>query len=366
MRIDRTSYAPPIPRDAARFGIAFIGCGSVVRRWQLPQYLQAGFRVVGLWDRSPEALTEAARSHPALRTYPSLEALLDDPEVAVVDIATYVTGRAELICRALAAGKHVLAQKPICRDRAELEEIRRAAAAAPACHCAINFNGRWAPPWRAATGLIRNGVIGEIVAITHIHDIAMSWLPDPERHGSSLFLLSDYMIHWLDISLEWLGPRARYRVWAHLTERRGAAFEGETTQVGWLSLVGDDEACVSIRSVAAARTYSGHPFIVHGTRGELRGAVDAPVGGEYLELENEDGRMRFALEGGWFPDGFVGTMGALLTAVSTGAEPEHSFAHAARVQEIMFAACQSAQGGGAPMFVAAADDTGWLRSRSCA
>jgi predicted dehydrogenase len=345
---DPTVYRPRLPEDRRRFGIAFIGCGSVVRKWHLPHYQANGLHVVGLWDRDATAIECTLKQHADLRAYESIEALLDDPAIAVVDIATTVTGRAQLIRQALFAGKHVLAQKPLCRNAEELIWLREAVAAAPKVQLAVNFNGRWAPPWRVSTELIRNGAIGEIIAITHLHDFSMSWQPDIERHGSPLFLLFDYMIHWADISLTWLANPRSVKVWAHVVTREEPAPERLTSQVAWLNFTSDDGTSVTITSVAAARRYSGHPFIVHGTRGTLRGAVDSPVSGDYVEIDDGNVVERPTLEGNWFPDGFVGSMGELLLALEEEREPEHGFRCAAQTQELILTACKSAESGGRP------------------
>jgi predicted dehydrogenase len=342
------AYRPRLPEDRRRFGIAFIGCGTVARRWHLPHYQSYGLPVVGIWDRDEAAMQSVLSQNPELNAYPSLQSLLDDPAIAVVDIATTVTGRAHLIRQALLAGKHVLAQKPLCLNAQELNSLREVVAAAPDVQLAVNFNGRWAPPWRVATALIRSGAIGDIVAITHLHDFRMSWQADIERHGSSLFLLFDYMIHWADISLQWLGTRASFKVWAHVVTREATSADGLTSQIGWLNFTSDDGVSVTIRSVAVAQRYFGHPFVVHGTRGTLRGAVDAPVGGDYVEIDDGSVIERPLLQGNWFPDGFVGSMGELLLALEEKREPENGFRSAARTQQLILAACESAESGGQP------------------
>lgn len=350
-QFDPSAYRPRLPNNPKRFGIGFIGCGSVVRKWQLPHYRANGLRVIGAWDRDKAATESVVQEYSDLRAYNSLEALLEDPAIDVVDIATTVIGRADLIRKALAAGKHVLAQKPLCRDTNELNSIREAVAAAPDVRLAVNFNGRWAPPWRVASALILAEAIGDVVAITHLHDFNMSWLPDIDRHGSALFLVFDYMIHWVDISLAWSRPRLPLRVSADIATRQIGGDAGLVSQVGWLNFASDDGSNVSIRSVASARRYTGHPFLVHGTAGTLRGAVDAPVGGDYLEIDNGNVVERPTLEGNWFPDGFVGSMGELLLAIEEQREPEHGFASGARTQAVILAACRSAEAGGFPIKV---------------
>ena len=88
------------------------------------------------------------------RVYASAEELLADPEVRYVDIATGPEGRLAWIEAAVEAGKHVLAQKPLTLVRRGPRPAARPCcdrAAAAGVRVAVNHNGRWAPPWRAAT-----------------------------------------------------------------------------------------------------------------------------------------------------------------------------------------------------------------------
>src|SRR5205814_8056700 len=103
------------------------------------------------------------------RVYASLDEVLADPEVAAVDIATRPAQRIEVILRAVEAGKHVLAQKPLALD---LDDARRAVEAAERAgvKLAVNQNGRWSPQWRAATLLVQQGAVGDVFAVTHLHD----------------------------------------------------------------------------------------------------------------------------------------------------------------------------------------------------
>jgi predicted dehydrogenase len=300
-----------------------LGCGAIVQRWQLPQYLEHGLRVEAVVDPDLDAVARVQQLAPRVRRHETLDALLDDDSVDLVDIATTVAGRADLIVRALNAGKHVLAQKPLCLTSDELERIRLAATDPNAPAFAVNFNGRWAPQWRAARHLIEAGAIGNILAVTHLHDFSMRWTRDVARHGSPHFLLFDYMIHWLDISQVWLGPRSRYEVSAKTIDH--AAGDGQISQSGWLNFVADGTVDVSIRSVAAGVRYVGHPFIIHGSEGALRGAVDAPDSGDHLTLDRPGGRVRLDLKGNWFPDGFIGAMGDLLCAAEEGRKPDADF-----------------------------------------
>lgn len=341
-------YAPQLPKHRERFTIAFAGCGSVVRRWQLPHYIANAFRVKGAFDQDTGAIEQARAIQPSLVAYSNFEALLDDSEIDIVDIATTVHGRADLIIRALKAGKHVLAQKPLCLNADELSQIA-AAASNSRGKLAVNFNGRWSPQWRAARNLIERGAIGEILAITHFHDFSMQWDLDVARHGSEHFLLFDYCIHWIDISQIWLGTRKQFDVRAHAVTRD--ADEERITQTAWIDLLADASVSTHIRSVASAQRYWGHAFVIHGSAGALRGAVDAPVDGEHLILDRPGGIMRIGLSGSWFPDGFVGSMADLMCAVEQDREPDAGIKSAGLTQRLAFAAQESARANGVSLEV---------------
>ena len=76
-----------------------------------------------LCDLSPDVLDKAAKAHPQARTTDDFEALLADPEVDAVVIATPVVTHYELAKQALSAGKHVFVEKPQAQSSAEAEEL---------------------------------------------------------------------------------------------------------------------------------------------------------------------------------------------------------------------------------------------------
>lgn len=332
-------HRPRFPADRQALGIAFVGFGGVARKWHLTAYCKYGLRVVGAYDSSPEAAAEARRTHPEVPLYPSLDALLDDPEVALVDLATRPRGRLALIERALRAGKHVLAQKPLTPDLAGLADLV-ALARRSGLRVAVNQNGRWAPPWRMATLLLEAGAIGEVVAVTHVFDTRLTWIPDLERHASSHFLLFDYASHWIDVSRCWLRSKELCSVQARDPEAPLGLAEG-TSQGAWIAMHFGDGSTAVIRGVACGASHGGHPFWIHGTAGTLRGDVDRRPG-DWLEIESPAASRRLELDGEWFPDGFAGTMGELMCAVEEGREPSNSLADNQATVRATLAACRSA------------------------
>jgi hypothetical protein len=107
----------------------------------------------------------------------------------------------------------------------------------------------------------------------------------------------------------------------------------------------EDGASALIRNVGEARTKRPScPFWVHGTEGTVRGSV--LLGSDFVELEREGVTSRYTLEGAWYPDGFAGTLGELVTAIAEDREPFNSARHNLLTLAMTFAACRSAEEGG--------------------
>ncbi len=79
---------------------------------------------------------------------------------------------------------------------------------------AVNQNGRWAPPWRVATLMAREGAVGDVVGVTHLHDKPLPLLVGSPFDDVEHMLVSDYLMHWIDITRCWLEPGSVTRVYA--------------------------------------------------------------------------------------------------------------------------------------------------------
>jgi predicted dehydrogenase len=339
-------YRPSFPAEP--FAVAIVGCGPAAKDLHLPAYEAWNVDVAGVYDLVPSATAGVRERFPFVRqVYGSLAALLADPDVAVVDIATRPAERPALILQALAAGKHVLAQKPLALDLESARSVVEAADEA-GLKLAVNQNGRWCPPLRAATLLVARGAIGDVVAVTHLHDKNMP--PVVGLHFDELdhFVIYDYDVHWIDISRCWLdGDRpvevraADYRVPGQPDKARNPW--GANVEIRWAS-----GANVLIRTVGDARTSrGGAPFWIHGTEGTIRGSV--LLGSDFLELDRDGEIERFELEGAWYPEGLAGTMAELMSAIAEDREPYNSARHNLLSLELTLAACRSADLDGAPV-----------------
>ena len=135
-------YAPPSPRDY-RPKIGLIGCGGITEH-HLQAYQAAGWEVAAFHDaHKPSAEKRRDVFYPHARVCDSVDEMMAVPGIDVLDIATHPGVRAPLIERAIAAGKHVLSQKPFVAELAEGERLVALAKAA-GVNLAVNQNGRWA------------------------------------------------------------------------------------------------------------------------------------------------------------------------------------------------------------------------------
>ncbi len=119
--LDERAHLPswPAHRDV---GIGVVGAGFIVRDCHLVAYAQAGFRVLGITSRTADRAREVAEARGVPRVFPSLEAMLEDPAIEVVDIAVPPAEQPAVFRRVLAGGKNVrgiLAQKPLALTLAE-------------------------------------------------------------------------------------------------------------------------------------------------------------------------------------------------------------------------------------------------------
>lgn len=102
---------------------------------------------------------------------------VDDPDIDVIDVVTPNHLHADVVLAALAAGKHVICEKPLARDLADARAMRDAAVRAGTTH-ATAFNFRRVPAIVFAKQLIADGVIGEVLDFrgTYLQD----WSASPE------------------------------------------------------------------------------------------------------------------------------------------------------------------------------------------
>jgi predicted dehydrogenase len=336
-------YRPTFP-PGYRPGLGLVGCGDIARSWHLPAYAEYGVDVVGVYDPAPEATDGIRDRFPFVRrVYASLDDLMADEDIEIVDVATRPDVRPELIGRALEAGKHVLAQKPLALD---FGAARRLAdeAEVRGVRVAVNQNGRWSPPWRIATLLIEQGAVGDVLAVTHFLDRPLPPLVGTHFDELDHFVIYDFFVHWIDICRCWLDGKSVQAVRALDYRTPDQPADARSPWAAWVEIHYADGASALVRSVGDARTKRPScPFWVHGTDGTIRGSV--LLGSDFVELERNGVSSGYALEGAWYPDGFAGALGELVTSIAEDREPFNSARHNLLSLQITLAACRSAEEG---------------------
>lgn len=171
--------------DSPKLRLAVIGSGNMARRFlrQLPDSRWCELRAIG--DRDPEQARVLAAEFPELHTGDLVcgtedEAITSD-QVDAVYIVTVHTTHAELALRAIAAGKHVLCEKPLTVNHAQAMTVVDAAR-----HAGVRvveaMMFRFHPQMAAVRELVRDGAIGEV---RHI-DAGFSFLVPTERHEPTI------------------------------------------------------------------------------------------------------------------------------------------------------------------------------------
>jgi predicted dehydrogenase len=340
-------FRPSFPHGYSP-GVGIVGCGGIVKLAHLPAYQAYGVDVVGVYDPAPEATAGIQARFPVVRNvFAGLDELLAHPQIEVVDIATHPAVRLDLMRRAVAAGKHVLAQKPLALEVGAAQELV-AEAERRGVQVAVNQNGRWAPAWRVATLLIEQGAVGDVSAVTHLYEHDFAWTLGTAFDEIEHLVIYDFSVHWIDITRCWLDGKtvAAVRALEYRTPAQPA--EGKAPWGAWIVVDYEDGTSAAIRSVGSARTRRpGNPFWIHGTEGTIRGSVRK--GTDYVELERDGTATRYELEGEWLPDGFAGTIGELFSAIAEQREPFNSARHNLLTLQMTLAACRSAEQSGRPV-----------------
>ncbi len=349
-RIEGLSQAWPRPSKPRP--IVLIGAGGIANDAHLPAYRKAKFEVGGVFDVDPEKARATAKKFGIPRVFQSLEeAAATRP--AVFDVAVppeHILG----ILQILPDGAAALIQKPMGRN---LEEARRILGL---CRekklvAAVNFQLRFSSMMLSIRDLVQRGVLGEVTDVEVRLNLMTPWEIFPFLKKLDRVEILVHSIHYLDWIRSLLGnPKGVYA--RTLPDVRYP--ELKNTRSSIILNYGDTaRCCLSINHhYAHGGRHQAAMIKVEGVRGAAFGKLGVMMNypkGEPDELEIVTGpdHSTFAsLEGGWFPDAFIGTMSSL-QRVATGEDAllptrvEDAFQTMALVE----ACFQSSAQGGTPI-----------------
>ncbi|MBS0387235.1 MAG: Gfo/Idh/MocA family oxidoreductase [Proteobacteria bacterium] len=135
-----------------------VGFGLAGRVFHAPLLEASGIGIVGVVSRQREAVRAAL---PATRVFPDLDALLAEPRLDLVVIATPNDLHEAQALAALAAGKHVVVDKPMALSIAGADRLMQAAAAASLMLSAFH-NRRWDSDFLTLRGVLEAGTLGAV------------------------------------------------------------------------------------------------------------------------------------------------------------------------------------------------------------
>jgi predicted dehydrogenase len=189
--------------------VGLIGVGGICGYVHYPGLeLIPGVEIAGLCDPNADLLAQRQREWEVDHLYQDSEAFLREVRPAAVVIATPNVEHKKLILQALAAGCHVICEKPLGMDLAETVEIYQAAKAAGVRHMTA-FTYRFSPAMRYLRHLVQSGELGEIrharfQRLQDWGDTAIGWRQYKAQAGSGE--LGDMGIHRIDFAMDLLGP----------------------------------------------------------------------------------------------------------------------------------------------------------------
>jgi predicted dehydrogenase len=264
---------------AIRWGI--LGCGDVTERKSGPAFQKAhGSRLVAVMRRSPGLARDYAERHGVSRWYDDADALISDPEVDAVYVATPPQSHADLALRCARARKPCYVEKPMARTVAECQSMIDAFDAAQT-PLFVAYYRRALPRFLAARRILQNGEIGAIrcVAVALQRTLTAAerdprtwpWRVRPEIAGGGHFV--DLACHTLDFLDFALGPIAKV---SGIGSRQAALYPAEDA-VAMVFQFASGILGVGRFSFAAGNV--ADEIVVTGSEGELRFATfaDEPI-----------------------------------------------------------------------------------------
>ncbi|MET9905315.1 Gfo/Idh/MocA family oxidoreductase [Streptomyces sp. NPDC006476] len=343
--------------------------------------------MAAICGRDATAVRAAADRHGWATAETDWRALIARDDIDLVDICTPGDSHAEIALAALAAGKHVLCEKPLANT---VEEASAMAAAAEAAHqrgqlAMVGFNYRRVPATALARRMVAEGRLGQLrhVRVTYLQD----WLVDPEfpltwrlrRELAGSGSLGDLGAHIVDLAQYLAGERlAGVSALTETFVRERPLPVGATSGLSAASSAGTGQVTVDDAALFTGRFASGALASFEATR-YATGRKNALR----IELNGERGSLAFDLErlnelsyhdgtepgthagfrrilvtepdhpylDAWWPPGhglgyehtFVHQARDLVHAVAEGRRPEPSFADGLQVQRVLAAVEESAE-----------------------
>jgi len=340
-------------RRFADIGAAVIGTGFI-GTVHVEQLRRIGVDVRGVLGSTPERGTARAGALNVRHAYADIDEILADPAGEVVHVTSPNHLHVPQALAILAAGKHVVCEKPLAMTATESAGLVARAQASGLVN-AVNFNIRFYPLHQHMREAIAAGQLGNVRFVTGhyfqdwlLHDTDWNWRLEPDK-GGTLRAVGDIGSHWLDL-MAFVTGQPIVSVMADLatfvTARQQPTGPVETFSTERSAhtvtrpMGTEDTATLLLRFANGARGSVAVSQISAGRKNSLQWEIDGSDGAAWWDSETPDhlwlghrdrpnelllrnpalmgaaGRAAAALPGGHV-EGFGDTFGALFRAIYT-------------------------------------------------
>lgn len=188
-----------------KIGGAIIGFGGMGNFHAQKMQTVKGIELLGVYDINPERHAFAAEQ--GIKAYASRKALLADPKVDLVVVATPNDVHKSIVIDCLKAGKNVICEKPVTMKSSDLEDMIAAANAAGKLFT-VHQNRRWDGDYLSIRNVIESGELGQVFRIESrvqgSRGIPSGWR-EVKKCGGGMLL--DWGVHLLDQMLQMTGGK---------------------------------------------------------------------------------------------------------------------------------------------------------------
>jgi predicted dehydrogenase len=242
--------------------VAMIGSGWTVRV-QIPVFRMVGMTVTALAGSNAAKTAAIAADIDVPFATGDWRELLERDDVDLISIVTPPDLHAEMAIAALAAGKHVLCEKPTALNSGEAEQMLAAAQAHPELLAIIDHELRFLPAIQHARQLIADGAIGQVQQVAgHLYNAARvdaqrewNWWSDESRGGGAFGAIGSHQIDLLRFVLSDEVQRIATALQVAVPERPTAA--------GMRAVTADDSYTVWLDFSRGARVSLNASLAVH-------------------------------------------------------------------------------------------------------
>ncbi len=212
----------------------FIGCGEVTEHKSGPAFgMVEGSDIVAVMSRSKEKAASYAQRHGIPRWYTDAQALIDDPQVNAVYIATPPSSHATYAIMAMKAGKPVYVEKPLAASYIDCQRVMRISRET-GIPCFVAYYRRHLPYFNKVRQLLADGAIGKVINVQIRFSVPprdldtnrenLPWRVQRDIAGGGYFY--DLAPHQLDLLQEFFGPIVRV---SGFSSNRGGLYQTEDT-----------------------------------------------------------------------------------------------------------------------------------------